>query len=179
MKRQPGEKQKSETRWRMNNFNHNFKQDGRSLTLWRLRIGVVKHLVLVTEHVIVDVEFVCNGTLEESERNQKHFLRSITTSPARKHQNILIKPSHLHEKSVSSLTEVSYKPRVPAQTSAWISSWAACCWTARPSPAPQRPRSGWRGRPRAWSWCDNHGNSEPSPSCGSPVKKKKGWVEAE
>ena len=34
------------------------------LTFWRLRVRVAKNLVLVTEHVVVDVEFVWNGSLE-------------------------------------------------------------------------------------------------------------------
>lgn len=37
----------------------------RYLTFWRLRIRVTKHLVLVTKHVVVDIEFVCNSPLEE------------------------------------------------------------------------------------------------------------------
>lgn len=39
-------------------------KDGGSLTLWRFRVGVTEHLVLVTEHVVVDVEFVCHGALK-------------------------------------------------------------------------------------------------------------------
>lgn len=39
-----------------------------SLTFWRLGVGVNKHLILVTEHVVVDVEFVGDGPLKQTSR---------------------------------------------------------------------------------------------------------------
>lgn len=36
-------------------------------TFGRLSVGVPKHLILVAEDIIVDIEFVCNRALEEKE----------------------------------------------------------------------------------------------------------------
>lgn len=44
------------------------QEEARDLTLWRLRVRVDKHLVLVAEHVVVDVELVGDGALKETSR---------------------------------------------------------------------------------------------------------------
>lgn len=140
-------------------LNNNFKKKKVFLTFWRLRIRIAENLVLVTKHIVVDVEFVCNSTLKDKQTVHQLLLQ----------QNTLIKLPHTHWQL---LAEVKNKPQVPAQKSAWTSSWAACCWTAHPSLAPPHPRSGWREHQRAWSWCDSHGSSEPSPSYGSPGEEE-------
>lgn len=85
MKRQPWEKQKTETWWCTNNFKSQLKKKN-VLTFWRLRIRIAKHLVLVTEHIVVDIEFVCNSTLKDSTTVHQLLLQ----------QNALIKLQHTH-----------------------------------------------------------------------------------
>lgn len=58
-------------------MNHNKNRTRCVLTLRRLRVRVAEHFVLVTEHVVVDVEFVCNGSLKERKTINQHFLLQV------------------------------------------------------------------------------------------------------
>lgn len=44
------------------------QEESWDLTFWRLRVRVNKHLVLVTEHIVVDVELVGDGPLKDMSR---------------------------------------------------------------------------------------------------------------
>lgn len=79
------------------------KKIGGSLTFWRLRIRVSEHLVLVTKHVVVDVEFVCNGPLEEEKttstrcsNSTQHKESDKSTHLRRQHEGLHELPHGLH-----------------------------------------------------------------------------------
>lgn len=91
-------RQKGEPCWIISN------KDGGSLTLWRFRVGVTEHLVLVTKHVVVDVEFVCHGALKGTSvmnTTARTFTSEIwrfcrTTHLRRQHEGLHELPHRLH-----------------------------------------------------------------------------------
>lgn len=63
-------------------------KDGHYLTFRGLRVRVTEHLILVTKHVVVDVEFVCNGSLKE-QKHESNTFDCVSTLAVRKHQEII------------------------------------------------------------------------------------------
>lgn len=117
-----------------------------SLTLVKLCFRVPKHLILIAENVVVDIELVRHGTLWKwsikmlNIRLKQLKMSSIDVTGRLRSSNNFPKSSPLEQ----------------AQKFAWTSSWAARCWTVLQELAPPLHHLEWRGHPHVESLCDTH-----------------------